>query len=351
LAKGNEDEALAIAKSRFPQAESGEWSKEMEVLTWRIPSENSVSDLIRRLENDQLEEKKQNYLLTSLAFIAEKNAAEAMFSLTKNSDSRLAEKAMYWISFRQSNEWQAFLDWDKIGVDPIKIKQLTAMKAKKGFLLEEKMAINERKNQARTMAKDPIGGQILMEMINANALPEDLMGTVEELIFSNADLGVRVQAGNYFGSKRNGENYAPDYVLQLQADQIKGKIAFTNYCVTCHQVNGTGKNIGPDLTQIRIKYDRATLLDAIANPNGGIVFGYDPWLVKMKSGESYYGFVQGETTQNLLLKDLTGKQHILSQSEIESKKQESKSIMPDPAGLGMTAQDLADVSAYLLGLK
>jgi putative heme-binding domain-containing protein len=78
---------------------------------------------------------------------------------------------------------------------------------------------------------------------------------------------------------------------------------------------------------------------------------YEPWLVKMKSGESYYGFVQGETTQNLLLKDLTGKQYTLSHAEIESKKQESKSIMPDPAGLGMTAQDLADVSAYLLGLK
>ncbi len=351
LAEGNEEEALAIAKSKFPQSESGEWSEEMEVLAWRIPSENSVSDLLERLENEQLEEKKQNYLLTSLAFIPEKNAAEAMFALTKNINLQLSEKAMYWISFRQGNDWQAFLDWDKIGVDPAKIKQLSAMKVKKGFLIEEKMALNDRKNQARAMAKDPIGGQILMEMITTNALPEDLMGTVEELIFSNPDLGVRVQAGNYFGSKSNGENFAPAYVLKLQADQVKGKTAFTNYCTTCHQVNGIGKNIGPDLTQIHTKYDRATLLDAIVNPNGGIVFGYEPWLVKMKSGESFYGFVQGETAQNLLLKDLTGKKHTLSQAEIESKKQESKSIMPDPAGLGMTAQELADVSAYLLGLK
>lgn len=351
LAEGNEDEALAIAKRRFPQGESGEWSQEMEVLTWRIPSENSVPDLVKRLEKDQLEEKKQNYLLTSLAFIPEKNAAEAMFALTKNTNPQLSEKAMYWISSRQGNDWQAFLDWDKIGVDPAKIKQLAAMKAKKGFLLEEKMALNDRKDQARDMATDAVGGQILMEMITANALPEDLMATVEELIFSNPDLGVRVQAGNYFGSKSNGENYAPDYVLKLQANQIKGKTAFTNYCSTCHQVNGVGKNIGPDLTQISSKYDRETLLDAISNPDGGIVFGYEPWLVKMNSGESYYGFVQSVTAQNLLLKDLSGNQHTLAQADIESKKQERKSIMPDPAGLGMTAQDLADVTAYLLGLK
>lgn len=351
LAEGNEDQALAVAKTRFPQAESGAWSKEMEVLTWRIPSESSVPDLVKRLENDQLNEKKQNYLLTSLAFIPDKSAAEAMFALTKNTNPQLSEKAMFWVSFRQGNDWQAFLDWDKIGVDPAKIKQLSAMKVKKVFLLEEKMAINDRKNQARAMAKDPIGGQILMEMITTNALPEDLMGTVEELIFSNPDLGVRVQAGNYFGSKSSDENYAPDHVLNLHGDQIKGKTAFTNYCITCHQVNGIGNTIGPDLTQIRTKYDRATLLDAIANPNGGIVFGYEPWLVKMKSGESYYGFVQGETAQNLLLKDLAGKQHTFAQAEIETKKQESKSIMPDPAGLGMTAQDLADVSAYLLGLN
>ncbi|MFT4860101.1 MAG: putative membrane-bound dehydrogenase-like protein [Algoriphagus sp.] len=351
LAEGNEDQALAVAKTRYPQAESGAWSKEMEVLTWRIPSENSVPDLLKRLENDQLEEKKQNYLLTSLAFIPDKSAAEAMFALTKNTNPQLSEKAMFWVSFRQGNDWQAFLDWDKIGVDPAKIKQLAAMKVKKVFLLEEKMALNDRKNQARAMAKDPIGGQILMEMITTNALPEDLMETVEELIFSNPDLGVRVQAGNYFGSKSSDENYAPDHVLKLQGDKIKGKTAFTNYCTTCHQVNGIGNNIGPDLTQIRTKYDRATLLDAIANPNGGIVFGYEPWLVKMKSGESYYGFVQGETAQNLLLKDLTGKRHTLAQAEIETKKQEIKSIMPDPAGLGMTAQDLADVLAYLLGLN
>jgi len=189
-----------------------------------------------------------------------------------------------------------------------------------------------------------------MAMLAADELPNDLIATVQETISANPDLGVRVQAGNYFGSKSNGENYAVAHVSALAADPVKGEIGFKKYCTTCHQANGFGKDIGPDLSQIKTKYDQTTLLDAIINPDGGIVFGYEPWLVKLKSGESYYGFVQGETAKALIIKDLTGKRTTVAISEIEERRQEKKSIMPDPSGFGMSAQELADISAYLLGL-
>ncbi|WP_373400004.1 c-type cytochrome [Algoriphagus halophilus] len=225
------------------------------------------------------------------------------------------------------------------------------MKAKRSLLLEEKMALNNRKNQAKAMAKDPLGGQMLMEMLVSNSLPADLIETVKETIPSNPNLGVRVQAGNYFGSKANGENYAIDHLKSLNSDVLRGEAAFKSFCTTCHSVNGEGKDIGPDLSQIKTKYDQTTLLDAIINPNGGIVFGYEPWLVKLKSGESYYGFIQGETKETLIIKDLSGKRITLSLSEIDQKKQEAYSIMPDPASLGMKAQELADISTYLLNLR
>ncbi len=350
LAEGNEQESFDISKEAFGISADGIWPKELEALAWRIHSEDAVPLLAKRLENEELDGTKQEYVLTSLAFIPAKSAAKAMYSLSQHADSTLAESAKYWLSFRQGNDWKEFLDWAKIGVDPEKTKHSTAMKSKKALLLEEKMALNDRKNEAKSMALDPIGGQILIDMIAANQLPSDLLPTVEKNIKDNPDLGIRVQAGNYFGSKNNGENYSIDHIKSLSSDQIKGKVAFEKQCTACHQMNEIGRNIGPDLSQIKTKYDQTTLLDAIINPNGGIVFGYEPWLIKMKSGESYFGFIEGETKENLIIKDLSGKRATVSVFEILEKKQESKSIMPDPASLGMTPQELADISAYLLGM-
>lgn len=351
MAAGHEQEAFAISQKTFPLTDKGEWSKELEALAWRIPSKEAIPALKKRLENEKLDTKKQDYVLTSLAFIPEKSAAETMYSFSNHPDSSLAEMANYWLSFRQGNDWKDFLDWGKIGVDPEKTRKLAEMKAKRSLLLEEKMALNNRKNQAKAMAKDPLGGQMLMEMLVSNSLPADLIETVKETIPSNPNLGVRVQAGNYFGSKANGENYAIDHLKSLNSDVLRGEAAFKSFCTTCHSVNGEGKDIGPDLSQIKTKYDQTTLLDAIINPNGGIVFGYEPWLVKLKSGESYYGFIQGETKETLIIKDLSGKRITLSLSEIDQKKQEAYSIMPDPASLGMKAQELADISTYLLNLR
>ncbi|OOG78235.1 PVC-type heme-binding CxxCH protein [Algoriphagus sp. A40] len=351
VAEGHEQAAFALSYEKFKPLDDGNWPEELKVLAWRISSVDAVPGLRKRLESGKLDRKEQDYALTSLAFIPEKSAAEAMLSLSKSADQQIADEAMFWLSFRQDNDWQAFLDWKKIGVDPEKTKQLAVMKAKKSLLLEEKMSLNDRKSQAKAMAKDPIGGQILMAMLAADELPNDLIATVQETISANPDLGVRVQAGNYFGSKSNGENYAVAHVSGLSADPVKGEIGFKKYCTTCHQANGFGKDIGPDLSQIKTKYDQTTLLDAIINPDGGIVFGYEPWLVKLKSGESYYGFVQGETEKALIIKDLTGKRTTVAISEIEERKQEKKSIMPTPSGLGMSAQELADISAYLLGLR
>lgn len=153
-------------------------------------------------------------------------------------------------------------------------------------------------------------------MLTYNKLPEDLKATVEENIRNNPELSVRVQAGNYFGSKVNEENYSNEHVASLTYYALRGEIAFTKYCTTCHAANEVGKEIGSDLSQIKTKYSQTTLLYSIFYPNAGIVFGYEPWLVKMKSGESYYGFIQGETKESLIIKDLSGKRTTLKTEEI-----------------------------------
>jgi putative heme-binding domain-containing protein len=62
----------------------------------------------------------------------------------------------------------------------------------------------------------------------------------------------------------------------------KEKLVFTQRCAICHKAGSEGNLVGPELTTISRKFDRAALLDAVINPDAAIVFGYEPWLINKK---------------------------------------------------------------------
>ena len=79
----------------------------------------------------------------------------------------------------------------------------------------------------------------------------------------------------------------------------------TTFCIACHKVGDLGKDIGPMLTTASQKFDKLALLDAIINPSSAIAFGFEPMMIKTKTGQVFYGFLlsEGETA---VLKDFTG---------------------------------------------
>jgi putative heme-binding domain-containing protein len=112
-----------------------------------------------------------------------------------------------------------------------------------------------------------------------------------------------------------------------------------------------GNNIGPELTAIGKKFDKIALLDAIINPNAAIVFGYEPWLINTKDGESVFGFLVADNKQSVVIKDISGKKHVIAQTKISSKKKQESSLMLDPSTLGLSEKDLANIAAFLLSGK
>ena len=123
---------------------------------------------------------------------------------------------------------------------------------------------------------------------------------------------------------------------------------FTQRCANCHKAGNEGNTIGPELTMINKKFDRTALLDAVINPDAAIVFGYEPWLINKKDGESVYGFLIAENKNNVVLKDIAGKKHVIPAADISLKQKQNKSLMPDPVANGLSENDLANVIEYLL---
>jgi putative heme-binding domain-containing protein len=216
-------------------------------------------------------------------------------------------------------------------------------------LTDASAAWEEREQAARGLAADPEGGLFLLTKAEQGELPERLIVAATEAIYSNADLGVRALATAHF--PRPGMETLPTVaeILALDASAERGREVFRSEvarCSSCHAHTGLGLDIGPDLTAIRSKYGRPEILDAILNPSAAIAFGYDTYLVQTTDEEYLSGFLLAEG-EDVILKDTLGDRYVIPAGDIAHKKKQELSVMPEGLAMGMGAQDLADLVAFL----
>jgi putative heme-binding domain-containing protein len=337
-----------VTSSNIPPSK---WNAFAANFAWRLHPVTAIPSIAERVSDSSLPIAERKKMLTALAFINDKNAVSAMIQFTKSNNKNIAEDAAYWAGFRQSNSWAALYDWSKSGINGAYERKLAEMKVKMQKMLDGGLPTDERKWNAQDMAADSIGGQMLIGLVAENKLPVVIVPFVEASIFNNPDITIRSQASKYFKRKGVGKIFAVDAITQIQGDETAGKQVYIKNCATCHKAGDEGKDIGPELTAIKKKFDRNALLDAIINPNAALVFGYEPWLVSTKDGQSVYGFLLSNTKTNMVLKDINGQKHVIAASSISKKEKQSSSMMPEPITMGLTEKDLANVAEFLIRLK
>jgi len=203
---------------------------------------------------------------------------------------------------------------------------------------------------ARTMAADREGGLALLQLASAKRLSPAGSEAAARYIFASPDLSIRALASEHFPRPPAARpSPAVDEVLGMNGNPARGvEIFFGDVarCSTCHRYHGKGADIGPDLSAITAKYGRPQILDAILNPSAAIAFGYDTFVVETADGRVENGFLLSEGEQ-VLLKDTSGRRHVIPSAEIVSKTKQRVSTMPDNAATGLAAQELSDLLAFL----
>ncbi len=214
-------------------------------------------------------------------------------------------------------------------------------------MMDEAADSRDRRRVAEDLAKTSAGGSLLLALARDGRLPEPLKEAAGRHIFRNPDLSVRALASEFFSRPESRRELPPvGALLKMQGNPGNGRQGFAKNCAVCHTHAGEGKNIGPDLSEIGKKYDRAALLDAILNPSAAILVGYESLAIETTRGESYVGFLLSDGDP-VILRDSTGLQRPIARADVVSRRQSRLSVMPDNVGLDLGAQDLADLLAFL----
>lgn len=355
IAEKHEEELYVYITQKYSaklQNATGHWIKPYARLVWRLHPVSAIPKLKSWILNPSLPMTERKRAMTALAFINDVKAAKLMLELSSSSSKVIADQAKYWLAFRQANDWADLLDWKTVGFDLKQERHLASMVAAKERILNTNISVDDRCRTATVMANDEVGGRILLGLGEANSIPADIQSCVIKGFTKNPDLGNRLRAEKLFSEKNQPVDLgmSNDPGIHVAADFEKGKNIFMQKCSSCHKISNFGSEIGPDLTFIGKKLDQSSLINAIKYPNASIVFGYEPWIIDTKTGESFYGFLLADG-KNIIIKDLSGKKHVIPAESVTKRKKQESSIMPNTVSLGLTEEDLVHLTKYLLELK
>lgn len=342
-ADGKESEVYNLVKAAYP-SDPTNWLLPRANLTWRLHPVETINDLKLRASSKEVEVSERRKALTALAFIDNPRAAVSMVSLTKSPLPDVGALALWWVNFRQTNDWLDYMDWETASSQILtpEYKRMLSLKQK---VLDKSVSEEERLEAAKAMAIDHIGGNFLINMKSLGQIYGAVDAAVSQAIFNNPDPNVRVLASQFF--MRDGKELKVDFAARMKADPERGKKVYTNNCASCHRHGDSGADIGPNLTMIHQKFDKLTLMDAIVNPSASIVFGYEAYTITTKRDETYFGFLLSDGAV-VVVKDVAGQKHAIKADQIKSREKLPNSLMPQPTAMGLNEQDLADLSGYLL---
>jgi alcohol dehydrogenase (cytochrome c) len=121
-------------------------------------------------------------------------------------------------------------------------------------------------------------------------------------------------------------------------------------CASCHEVNGRGGIVGPDLSNAgRLSADalHQKIVGPGSNPNPGGRGGPSTMVARTKDGKEIRGIRRAEDTFSLLITDTNGKLLRLDKRDLVSATVEQQSLMPADFAQRLSEPEIQSLVAYL----
>jgi len=207
----------------------------------------------------------------------------------------------------------------------------------------------ETARSLRLVASDPVVQSALRQSLAR--VPSADNAFTEQLRFA-LQLGGDSPASVQGVSQRPATPAAWEKALARGGDADSGRRVFFHplvNCAKCHQVQGRGAMVGPDLSNVARVFDRRRLMEAILDPSREVAPQYEQHVVETKSGTTYTAvLVHTGLEGTLTLNAVDAGRVRVRGSDVARHAASAQSLMPAGLEQAMTVEDFRDLLAYLM---
>ena len=212
-----------------------------------------------------------------------------------------------------------------------------------------------RRAAARATAASKNGAQKMLALVKSNKLEKVLIPAVASKLHSSTQNDIRQQAIKLFPlpPSKNQKPLPPiTELVKRKGDVAKGKVIYntTGTCAKCHQVNGEGKEVGPDLSEIGKTLSRQAFWESIIFPSAGISHNYENYIVVLSDGNTATGLKISDTADSVTIKGADAIARTFKKDDIDEIVKQNTSIMPADIQKLMTEEELVNVVEYMTTL-
>ena len=138
-------------------------------------------------------------------------------------------------------------------------------------------------------------------------------------------------------------------VLQLKGNIARGQQLATA-CLTCHTIKDQGAAFGPDITAFARMQPADVVVRSIIMPSADISHGFGGQILETQDGLVIHGIILTDGNPTVITSQ-GGVIQMVPKAKIKSKAALNRSLMLSAEQLGIGAQEVADVLAYLRSIK
>ncbi len=235
----------------------------------------------------------------------------------------------------------------------------TARTTAENWLAEMDSALVSAAVDVLGSAKD--GAKLLGERFLAKKLPAEYWPRVSEALrkFTNdpaiAKLNADVQKGGLLLSTAPGDIAKVVERVRSHGNPDRGRAIYLDAkklaCTTCHRLEGTGGQVGPDLTRAWDTQSIEKLIEAMAQPSKEIKEGYQSFRLDTQDGQAFTGLKVSETNDEVVIREATGRDVRVKRADVEKLAPSKVSLMPDDVIAQLNYDQFVDLVAFLKDRK
>jgi len=224
------------------------------------------------------------------------------------------------------------------------------------FVVDVDVPADLRRQAAQAAASSRNGALKLLDLVEKGVVDEGLTQSIAARMHSSSQNDIRARAIKLFPlpPAKNGKPMPPiTDLIKKKGDVNRGQKLFatTGTCANCHVVNGKGKEVGPNLSEIGKKLSRTAFFESVLFPSAGISHNYEMYSVVLSDGNVLNGVMTTSTDDSVTIKDAKAISRTIKRSDIEIITRQKISIMPADLQKLITEQELVDIVDYLQTLQ